>query len=90
MDRAQPPNVWGRADEVWTVNYMFPSLPSPRSGALSWRGDAHPLGGKFGVLCLQQALRAFLLKRDRGTWQVCVVGKGLPQLQHSHAAENGT
>lgn len=42
---------------------LSPSLPSLRSGALSWRGDAHPLGGKFGVLFLQQALRAFLLKR---------------------------
>lgn len=85
MDRAQPPNVWGGADEAWTVNYMSSSLPSLRSGALSWRGDAHPLGGKFGVLFLQQALRAFLLKRTEAPGRCVWWRRGSPSCSISRS-----
>lgn len=62
----------------------FPPAPDLGSeaggGMLSQISIASTIGGTFGVTFPQPALSVFLLKRDRGTWQVCVMGgrKGVP------------
>lgn len=74
-----PPNVLGGTDTARMGNYLLLISLYPRSGAQGWRGDACSLlyqscqcnRWKSGCpVSTEASLCPFLLKRDRGTWQV--------------------